>query len=190
MNLIELVRERNFDLKSDAWMKIGLGLFWSVFFTVPFAFLLGGLTWWLAGHFLWRKLAMATGLAATMGVLYLVFRGTRDPIVLEPEIVSRTKIGANRELVQYRGIGEIAGWAVVIDAGPRSIVEGRRLLRLMIPEDEASLARGREVLEEFARGEEPDEVPAWLERLGVLIRDKGGTLKISKRGEEVVSPAP
>lgn len=161
MDLGELVREKNFVLKADAGMKLGLGIFWTIVVTVPAALLAGLTVFWLVRHFLgrWtigRWLSILPGLAAAAGSGYFLTTGP--------------------------GLG-------ILDWGPRAIREARAVLSAPIPDDEESLARGLAALRKLAEGDEPDDLPPWLEEVGAVSRTKHGACKITKRGEEVVADA-
>jgi len=164
MDLGDLLRENNFRRRSDAWTKMALGIFWTVFLTFPLTLLLGVIVWWLAKHLFWSKLSILSGLVTTIGAFVFIWKNAKPG-------------------------EEVSGsWDNFIDMGPRGVAEGKLVLRTLTAEDDETIARGRAALVRVLEDGDPGDVPSWLEDVGVIAKDKQGTITITKRGEDILKP--
>jgi hypothetical protein len=161
VDLLGLLQENNFRRRSEAYTKITVGLFWTVAVSVPISIVPGAVVWWLVRHIHLPRLGLLAGAVVAAGALAFIFKNA-DPAEVAP-----------------------GSWDNFIDMGPRGIVEGRTILRTLTPEDKDTIELGMKAVRTVAEGDQPDDVPTWLEDLGVVTRTKHGAVKLTKRGEEL-----
>ena len=171
MSVRTVVDEKNRSLALDGRMRIGLGVMLSgfMFFVV---FLTGCVVAMLLLPGRMISFPLAFTLVFMAAAIWSAWREV-DPLAALPRLTEADEIKRSLEQFAASQLGggmamalqrrSLAGFATFLIAGPRSILDGWKLLRERIPDNPGLMSRAQELLERCATPIPLDRVPAAAE---------------------------